>query len=187
MAERLHHRPQGILVVGVCLAANVFVSFLASEPWHSQFSGMTLDEIRAETIPENPGHPDHQAQNPVRLTRVALVGDRGMLTSARIDKELRPAALDWISALRAPQIKALVQAGALQLSLFDDQNLVQITHPDYPGERLVCCHNPALAQERARKRDELLAATEKELDKIAAATRRDKRPLRGRDKIALRN
>ena len=120
------------------------------------------------------------------LTRVCLVGDRGMLTSARIDKELRPAALDWISALRAPQITALVQAGALQLSLFDDQNLVQITHPDYPGERLVCCHNPALAAERARKRDELLDATEKELDKIAAATRRDKRPLRGRDKIALR-
>jgi transposase len=116
------------------------------------------------------------------LTRVCLVGDRGMLTSARIDKELRPAALDWISALRAPQIKALVEAGALQLSLFDEQNLVQITHPDYPGERLVCCHNPALAQERARKRDELLSATETELDKIAAATR----PLRGRDKIALR-
>ena len=120
------------------------------------------------------------------LTRVCLVGDRGMLTSARIDTELRPAALDWISALRAPQITALVQAGALQLSLFDDQNLVQITHPDYPGERLVCCHNPALADERARKRDELLAATEKELDTIAAATRRNNRPLRGRDKIALR-
>ena len=120
------------------------------------------------------------------LTRVCLVGDRGMLTSARIDDELRPAALDWISALRAPQIKALVEAGALQLSLFDEQNLVEITHPDYPGERLVCCRNPALAAERARKRDELLAATETELDKIAAATRRDKRPLRGRDKIALR-
>ena len=76
---------------------------------------------------------------------MCLVGDRGMLTSARIDTELRPAALDWISALRAPQIKALVDAGALQLSLFDEQNLVQFTHPDYPGERLVCCHNPALA------------------------------------------
>jgi hypothetical protein len=120
------------------------------------------------------------------LTRVCLVGDRGMLTSARIDEELRPAQLDWISALRAPQIKALVEADALQLSLFDEQNLVAITHPDYPGERLVCCHNPALAAERARKRDDLLAATDTELDKIAAATRRDKRPLRGRDKIALR-
>jgi len=120
------------------------------------------------------------------LSRVALVGDRGMLTSARIDKELRPAQLDWLSALRAPQINALVNEGALQLSLFDEQNLVEITHPDYPGERLVCCHNLALAHERARKRTELLAATEQELEKIAAATRREKRPLRGKDKIALR-
>jgi transposase len=120
------------------------------------------------------------------LTRVALVGDRGMLTSARIDTELRPAHLDWISALRAPQIKALVSDGALQLSLFDQQDLLEITHPDYPGERLMCCHNPVLADERARKRHELLAATEKELHTIAAATSRQKRPLRGRDKIALR-
>jgi transposase len=120
------------------------------------------------------------------LSRVALVGDRGMLTSARIEKEVRPAHLDWISALRAPQIKTLVEAGALQLSLFDEQNLFEITHPDYPGERLVCCHNPALADERARKRTELLAATEDELAKIDAATARSRRPLRGKDKIALR-
>ena len=120
------------------------------------------------------------------LERVCLVGDRGMLTSARIRDELRPGGLDWITALRAPQIKALVEADALQLSLFDEQNLVEISSPDYPGERLVCCRNPALAAERSRKRDELLAATATELDKIAAATRRDRRPLRGRDKIALR-
>jgi hypothetical protein len=120
------------------------------------------------------------------LTRICLVGDRGMLTSARIDDELRPAELDWISALRAPQIKALVEQGALQLSLFDEQNLLQIAHPDYPGERLVCCRNPALAAERSRKREALLAATEAELEKIAAATRREKRRLRGKDKIALR-
>jgi hypothetical protein len=120
------------------------------------------------------------------LSRVCLVGDRGMLTSARIEDELRPATLDWISALRAPQIKALVETGALQLSLFDNQNLLEITHPDYPGERLVCCHNPALADERARKRGELLAATEKEFDKIVAATARQRRPLRGTNKIALR-
>jgi hypothetical protein len=120
------------------------------------------------------------------LSRVCLVGDRGMLTNARIRDELRPAQLDWISALRAPQIKTLVEDGALQLSLFDEQNLVEIDSPDYPGERLVCCHNPVLADERARKRRELLAATENELDKIAAATRRERRPLRGRDKIALR-
>ncbi len=120
------------------------------------------------------------------LSRVCLVGDRGMLTSARIRDELRPAHLDWLSALRADQIRVLVNAGALQLSLFDEQNLFEITHPDYPGERLVCCHNPALAEERTRKRDELLAATEKELQTIAAATRREKRPLRGTDTIALR-
>ena len=120
------------------------------------------------------------------LTRIALVGDRGMLTSARIRDELRPAHVDWISALRADQIRVLVNDAALQLSLFDEQNLFEITHPDYPGERLVCCHNPALADERARKRAELLAATEKELQTIAAATRRTRRPLRGQDKIALR-
>jgi transposase len=120
------------------------------------------------------------------LTRVCLVGDRGVLTTARIDTELRPAQLDWITALRAPAIKNLVEEGALQLSLFDEQNLLEIVHPDYPGERLVCCRNPALATERARKRQALLSATEQELEKIAAATSRDNRPLRGRDKIALR-
>jgi Transposase DDE domain len=120
------------------------------------------------------------------LSNIALVGDRGMLTSARIRDELRPAHMDWISALRADQIRVLVNDAALQLSLFDEQNLFEITHPDYPGERLVCCHNPALADERARKRDELLAATETQLQTIAAATRRERRPLRGQDKIALR-
>ena len=121
-----------------------------------------------------------------RLSRVCLVGDRGMLTNARIRDEVRPAQLDWISALRAPQIKTLVEDGALQLSLFDEQDLLEITSPEFPGERLVCCHNPALAQKRAGKRQELLAATEKELTPIAAATRRATRPLRGKDKIALR-
>jgi len=120
------------------------------------------------------------------LSRVCLVGDRGMLTNARIRDELGPAQLDWISALRAPQIKALVEDGALQLSLFDEQDLLEINSPEFPGERLVCCHNPVLAEERARKRGELLAATEKALIPIAAATGRDKRPLRGKDKIALR-
>src|SRR6202022_180572 len=120
------------------------------------------------------------------LSRVCLVGDRGMLTNARIRDEVRPAQLDWISALRAPQIKALVEDGALQLSLFDEQDLVEISSPEFPGERLVCCHNPALAEKRARKRQDLLAATEKELTPIAAATARAKRPLRGKDKIALR-
>jgi hypothetical protein len=120
------------------------------------------------------------------LSNIALVGDRGMITSARIDKELRPAQLDWISALRAPQINALLNEGALQLSLFDQQDLFEITHPDYPDERLVCCYNPALAAERARKRDELLAATEAQFATIAAATGRARRPLRGKDTIALK-
>ncbi len=109
-----------------------------------------------------------------------------MFTNARIRDEVRPAQLDWVSALRAPQIKALVEEGALQLSLFDEQDLFEICSPEFPGERLVCCHNPVLAQQRARKRQELLAATEKELPPIAAATRRERRPLRGKDTIALR-
>ncbi|EUA14970.1 transposase DDE domain protein [Mycobacterium kansasii 732] len=120
------------------------------------------------------------------LTRVCLIGDRGMLTCARIRDELRPAELDWITALRAPQIKALVEADALQLTLFDQQDLVEITSPDFPGERLMCCHNPVLGAQRTRKRQDLLAATEKQLALIAAATTRARRPLRGQDKIALK-
>jgi hypothetical protein len=120
------------------------------------------------------------------LTRVCLVGDRGMLTCARIRDELRPAQLDWITALRAPQIKALIETDALQLTLFDEQDLVEITSPDFPGERLICCRNPLLAAQRTRKRQDLLAATEKQLAPIAAATTRARRPLRGQDKIALK-
>src|ERR1700682_2726715 len=142
--------------------------------------------VAIEVFEGNTAAPITKLKTRFGLTRVCLVGDRGMLTSARIRDELRPGGLDWITALRAPQIKTLVEADALQLSLFDEQNLVEISSPDYPGERLVCCRNPALAAERARKRDELLAATATELDKIAAATSRDRRPLRGRDKIALR-
>src|SRR5258707_6906859 len=94
------------------------------------------------------------------LTRVVLVGDRGMLTAARLREDVGPADLDWITALRAPQVKTLVRDGALQLSLFDAADLAEITHPDYPGERLVACMNPFLEAERARKREALLAATE---------------------------
>src|SRR5207245_2253533 len=120
-------------------------------------------------------------------TRVVLVGDRGMLTEARLREEVRPIeGLDWITALRAPAIQALAASGALQLSLFDHQDLAEITHPDYPGERLIVCKNPLLAEERARKRGELLEATARELAKIAAATARAKRPLRGQARIARR-
>jgi hypothetical protein len=120
------------------------------------------------------------------LSDVVLVGDRGMITSARIEAVKDLGGLGWITSLRAPAIAALAEAGALQLSLFDQQNLAEISHPDYPGERLVACRNPALAAQRARKRDELLAATEADLAPIAAAVARDRRPLRGQDKIALR-
>ena len=121
------------------------------------------------------------------LQRVILVGDRGMITSARIRENLQPApGIEWITALRAPAIKKLASDGVLQLSLFDSRDLAEITHPDFPGERLIACFNPLLADERARKRPELLAATEKELEKIAVATRRKKRPLRGKHNIGLR-
>jgi transposase len=121
------------------------------------------------------------------LQKVVLVGDRGMITSARIRSDL-PAShgIEWISALRATQIQKLAKDGQLQMSLFDKTDLVEIAHPDFPGERLVACFNPLLAEERARKRPELLAATEKQLEKIAAATKRLKRPLRGKQNIGLR-
>ena len=121
------------------------------------------------------------------LQRVILVGDRGMITNARLRENLKPApGIDWITALRAPAIKKLISDGVLQLSLFDSRDLAEITHPDFPGERLIACYNPLLAEERARKRPELLAATEKELEKIVAATRRKRRPLRGKQYIGLR-
>jgi transposase len=105
-----------------------------------------------------------------RLSHVAMVGDRGMITSARIAEELKPAGLDWISCLRAPQIAALAEdQGPLQMSLFDERDLAEITSPDFPGERLVACRNPALAAERARKREALLQSTERQLERIAAA------------------
>ncbi len=119
------------------------------------------------------------------LAHVAVVGDRGMLTKARIRDDLKPAELDWITALRGPAIKALISQGAIQPTLFDQQDMAEITSPDYPGERLIACYNPFLAADRARKRGELLAATEAELAKIDAATRRARRPLRGTDAIAL--
>jgi hypothetical protein len=122
-----------------------------------------------------------------KLGRVVLVGDRGMITAARIAQDLKPAGLDWITALRAPAIQALAaEGGPLQLSLFDQRDLAEITSPDYPGERLVVCRNPDLAAERARKRAALLAATEQDLAKIVAATRRACAPLRGRAQIALK-
>src|SRR5260370_30927911 len=118
------------------------------------------------------------------VQRVVMVGDGGMLTDARIEQALRPAGLDWITALRAPAIKALAaEGGPLQPSLFDDRDMAEITSPDYPGERLVVCKNPLLAGEPPRKRDEILAATEKDLVRIEARGKRPTKPLRGPGEI----
>jgi hypothetical protein len=119
-----------------------------------------------------------------KLKRLVLVGDRGMITSARIQALRELGGMGWITCLRAAQIKALAEDGAVQLGLFDQQNLAEITHPDFPGERLVCCRNPALAAERARKRTELLAATQAELDKITRLVEAGK--LTGAARIGVR-
>jgi hypothetical protein len=121
------------------------------------------------------------------LRRVVLVGDRGMITDARIREDLQGIeGLDWITALRAPAIRKLVAEGSLQPSLFDQRDLAEITSPLYPNQRLVVCRNPLLTAQRRRKRNELLAATEKQLAKIAAAVERPHRPLGGADNIGLR-
>jgi hypothetical protein len=121
------------------------------------------------------------------LSRVVLVGDRGMITEARIGEDLIPAGLDWLTALRAPAIQALAaDNGPLQLSLFDERDMAEIASPDYPGERLIVCRNKALAAERARKREELLAATETDLARIEASVKRQRAPLQGADKIGLK-
>ena len=120
------------------------------------------------------------------LERVVLVGDRGMLTEARIREEVAPAGLDWITTLRAPAIRALVSSGAVQRSMFDDTDLAEIRSPAYPGERLIVCRNERLAEERTHKREALLQATEALLAPIVAATVRNKRRLKGKEKIALR-
>src|SRR5512134_2330204 len=132
--------------------------------------------VAVRVFPGNTADPTAFAEIPgllretFGLSEVVVVGDRGMLTTARIDALKALGGFGWVTALRAPQIAALAaEDGPLQLSLFDEQNLAEITHPDYPGERLIACRNPALADERARKRAALLAATEAELAKVAAA------------------
>ena len=121
------------------------------------------------------------------LQRVVLVGDRGMLTAARIREDLQGVdGLRWITTLRAPTIRKLLAAGKVTPSLFDERDLAEITSEQFPGERLIVCRNPLLAAERQRKRQELLAATEQDLLSISAATRRQSRPLRGAANIGLR-
>jgi Transposase DDE domain len=149
--------------------------------------------IAVEVFPGNTGDPATVAAQVAKLRErfgiqhIVWAGDRGMLTSARIEQVLKPQGMDWISSLRAPQIAQLAQEhGPLQPGLFDERNLLEVTSEHFPGERLVVCRNPLLAEERARKRAELLAATEADLAKIAAATQRARKPLRGQQEIALR-
>lgn len=142
------------------------------------FAGNTAD-------PQTVGAALDRVQERFTLRRITLVGDRGMITDKRIEEELRPRGVDWITSLRAPTIQKLLKEGPLQLSLFDE-DLAEIHSPDFPGERLVACRNPLLAADRARKRQELLDATEPKLQAIVEATQRPKRPLRGEDKIGVR-
>ncbi|MFV2074285.1 MAG: IS1634 family transposase [Thermoanaerobaculales bacterium] len=121
-----------------------------------------------------------------RFEGLVVVGDRGLLSGARIKEELRPARLDWITALRAPAIQKLARERLVPTTLFDERDLAEITSPDYPGERLIVCRNPFLADERARKREELLEQTERLFEKVVTATERERRPLRGKDRIGLR-
>jgi transposase len=126
-------------------------------------------------------------KNRYGIEKLAWVGDRGMLTQARIDTILRPAGLDWVSSLRAPQMSALAhEKGPFQPSLFDERNLLEVTSDAFPDERLIVCRNPLLAEERTRKREALLQATEAELMKIAEATTRARNRLKGTEAIALR-
>ena len=123
-------------------------------------------------------------KNRFGIGEVVMVGDRGMLTSARIEALKEVGGIGWISALRSIQIEALVNSGDLQLGVFDQRNLAEISSPKFPGERLVVCKNPALAQDRARKREELLAATERELDKVVEAGKAGR--LKSKEETGLR-
>lgn len=143
------------------------------------FDGNTAD-------PSTVGKQIEKIRHRFGLKRVVMVGDRGMLTQVRIDEELRPIeGLDWISALRSSQISSLVESGSIQMELFDQRNLAEISSPDFPGERLVVCRNPALAARRRHKREALLTSTEAKLEKVRLAVNRAKAPLRGKDKIGL--
>ena len=149
--------------------------------------------IAVEVFPGNTGDPATVAAQVSKLrerfgiSTIVWAGDRGMLTSARIEQVLKPQGMDWVSSLRSPQIAQLAaEHGPFQPSLFDERNLLELTSEHFPGERLVVCRNPLLAEERARKRGELLGATEADLAKIAAATQRARKPLRGEQAIALR-
>lgn len=144
------------------------------------FAGNTADPITFTQIVS-------RVRKRFHIDRVVFVGDRGMITTARINEDLRGVeGLDWISALRSEGIRKLIKGGLVQPSLFDERDLAEITSEDFPGERLVVCRNPQLADERSRKREELLQATEKQLEPIRQATLRKANRLKGKEEIALR-
>src|SRR5437016_7198733 len=126
----------------------------------------------------------NQLRGQFGLERLVLVGDRGMISHKAIDTLRSLDGLAWITALKSSQIRALVQGGELQLGLFDERNLFELTHPDFPGERLVACRNPELAKLRTHKRQALLEATVKELAKVRVMVARG--TLKGRDAIGVR-
>ncbi|MCL0036887.1 IS1634 family transposase [Thermodesulfovibrionales bacterium] len=129
----------------------------------------------------------NKLRNRFGLQRVIIVGDRGMLTEARIREEFKTTdGLDWISALRSPAIKKLIRTNKIQPGLFDEYDLAEITSPDYPGERLMVCRNPSLYVQRKEKREDLLRATEDKLQKVVKATQRKRSPLKGKDEIGIR-
>lgn len=141
--------------------------------------------VAIEIYPGNTGDPTTVADQVDKLrknfglSRVVVVGDRGMLTQPQLDKIKKHPEMGWITALTSVAIRSLLEKGTLQLSLFDEKNLAEISSPDYPGERLMACYNPLLDDERSRKRRELLEATDKGLAKIAKeVARRTKKPLK---------
>ena len=144
------------------------------------FAGNTGD-------PKTLGAQIEKVRKQFGLRRLVIVGDRGLITSKQIDDTLRDEqGVGWITALRADNIKKLASQGEIQMTLFDEQNLAEITSEDYSGERLVVCRNPDLADKRKHRREQLLIATEKELEKIVVATSRKRSPLSGLDKIGIR-
>ncbi len=147
--------------------------------------------VAVEVFPGNTTDPESfktaitRVRRDFGIERLIMVGDRGMITGTRIADLRKLDGMGWITALKAPAIAKLARDdGPLQMSLFDTHNFAEITHPDYPGERLICCHNPVLAADRARTREELLAATETGLAKIKASA--DAGRLKDPDKIGIR-
>jgi len=149
--------------------------------------------VGIEVFPGNIGDPTtlksqiRKVRERFGIKKIVLVADRGTLTEARIQAELKSDEdLDWITALRAPAIKELIEQNRFEPELFDDWGIAEISSEEYPGERLIVCKNPILAKERSWKREELLRATEAELEKVREATKREKWILKGADRIGLR-